>query len=145
MRSIHELWLRALPLAAAGSLVSVVGAVALGGCTGKIGDGFVPGVDGGGGETPGADAGPGAIDAGVPEAPDAAPGCRTPLDRPGVCSARGLYQGSVEIELASHLPDAPIYYTLDGSAPTPETGTLYTGPFTVQGQAQSPGQAQARR
>ncbi len=140
MSSIQELWLPARRLTAAGSLVAIIGITGLGACTGKIGNGFGPDIDAGPGETPGADAGPGATDAGAPGAPDAAPGCRTPLDRPGVCSARGLYESAVEVELAPHLPGAPIYYTLDGSAPTPETGTLYTGPFLVQGQAQSLGQ-----
>jgi hypothetical protein len=35
------------------------------------------------------------------------------------------------VTLVSLTSGASINYTLDGSMPTPETGTLYRGPFTV--------------
>ena len=45
-----------------------------------------------------------------------------------------MYSAPVEVELATLLPDWPIYYTTDGTEPTPETGTLYSGPIVIQGQ-----------
>lgn len=125
MCRLRELWFcGALPGAASALL-------ALGACTGEIGGAFI---DPGGAD--GAPSAPVVADAGVP---DADPGCQPGWDRPGVCPPRGVHDGPVEIELVSHIESAPIYYTLDGSAPAPEAGTRYTGPFVIEGQAQEPG------
>jgi hypothetical protein len=45
----------------------------------------------------------------------------------------GIYEGPAEISILSD--SQPIYYTLDGSIPTRETGNLYTQPFWVEGSA----------
>ena len=44
----------------------------------------------------------------------------------------GTYTGEQEVTITVSVPqDATIYYTLDDSTPTPETGTLYEGPITI--------------
>jgi uncharacterized repeat protein (TIGR02543 family) len=45
--------------------------------------------------------------------------------------AAGTYRVSQTVTLVSLTSGASIYYTLDGSMPTPEAGTLYQGPFAV--------------
>jgi len=45
-------------------------------------------------------------------------------------SGSEFYRGT-EISLTSETPGALIYYTIDGSEPTVETGILYRGPFTI--------------
>ncbi len=45
---------------------------------------------------------------------------------------RGLVDGPVEVELATETEGATIVYTLDGSPPTPETGTPYEVPIAVE-------------
>lgn len=51
---------------------------------------------------------------------------------PVVTPMSGSYTGSIQVTLTVSNPsDAQIYYTTDGTDPTPETGTLYTTPFTV--------------
>jgi hypothetical protein len=132
MARMCELWLYARSLVAAGGLVAVAA------CTGAIGAG--PGDPDAAAAAPPDAPAPTPIDAGIPAPPDATPGCQPALDRPGVCAQRGLYDGPVEVELVWHDPGAPIYYTLDGSAPSPETGTRYTGPFLIEGSEQVLGQ-----
>jgi hypothetical protein len=44
---------------------------------------------------------------------------------------RGFYDDPFQVEITTATPSAAVYYTTDGSAPTPTTGTLYTGPITV--------------
>ncbi len=48
---------------------------------------------------------------------------------PTISPASGTYVGSTLVTLSAH-PDASIFYTLDGSEPTPES-LVYSGPFTV--------------
>ena len=43
----------------------------------------------------------------------------------------GLFTGSVEVSLTTTTPGATVYYTLDGSEPTPAQGQLYAGPLTL--------------
>ncbi|MDR2210531.1 MAG: chitobiase/beta-hexosaminidase C-terminal domain-containing protein [Spirochaetaceae bacterium] len=45
---------------------------------------------------------------------------------------RTFNNGPILITLATATPDASIYYTLDGSAPSAANGTLYTGPFNLE-------------
>lgn len=55
----------------------------------------------------------------------------------GICHApefsekSGSYHAPVTVELTVRTDGAAIYYTTDGSKPTPENGTLYTEPITV--------------
>lgn len=44
----------------------------------------------------------------------------------------GLHEGSQIVELACATEGAKIYYTLNGDAPSPETGTLYNGPIAIE-------------
>lgn len=44
---------------------------------------------------------------------------------------RGIYSSSQTVAISSSTVDAEIRYTLDGSTPTPTTGTLYTGPIPI--------------
>lgn len=44
---------------------------------------------------------------------------------------RGFYDAPFDVEITTQTPDAAVYYTTDGSAPTPGAGTLYTGPITI--------------
>ena len=71
-------------------------------------------------------------------AADAAASCVARDVPVAACPARGVYSEPVAIELAALDSQWPIYYTTDGSEPDPEGGTLYTGPFVVQGE---PGRA----
>ncbi len=45
----------------------------------------------------------------------------------------GTYSGDLTVELTSPDPGADIYFTTDGSVPTPQTGTLYTEPIHLPG------------
>lgn len=55
----------------------------------------------------------------------------------GICPApefseeSGNYGKALTVELTVDLDDAQIYYTTDGTAPTPENGTLYQEPVTI--------------
>jgi hypothetical protein len=44
---------------------------------------------------------------------------------------RGFYDDPIQVEITSDTPGAAIYYTTDGTAPTPSTGTLYSGALTI--------------
>ncbi len=44
---------------------------------------------------------------------------------------RGFYDSSFQLALSTPEATAPIYYTLDGEEPTENSGTLYTGPITI--------------
>ena len=44
---------------------------------------------------------------------------------------RYFNNGPIAITLTTETPDAAIYYTLDGSIPAAENGTLYAGPFNL--------------
>ena len=51
---------------------------------------------------------------------------------PVISPESGSYDEPITVSIQVANPtDAQIYYTTDGSDPTPETGTLYTDPFTV--------------
>lgn len=52
------------------------------------------------------------------------------LNSPSLVPAGGLYNGPVQVALASTQPGATIRYTTDGSEPT-SASTLFTTPFTV--------------
>ena len=44
---------------------------------------------------------------------------------------RGFRDSPFQLEITSATVGASIYYTLDGSEPSPDNGTLYTGPLTI--------------
>src|SRR5690606_183332 len=44
---------------------------------------------------------------------------------------RGFYDDPFQLAVTSNTAGAAIYYTTDGSAPTPIHGTLYTAPITI--------------
>ncbi|MDP6547104.1 MAG: lamin tail domain-containing protein, partial [Phycisphaerae bacterium] len=46
---------------------------------------------------------------------------------------RGFYTDPIDVEISTDTPDAQIRYTLNGSAPTATTGTVYTVPIHVTG------------
>lgn len=44
---------------------------------------------------------------------------------------RGIYTNPISVAITCATPDAVIHYTTDGSAPTADTGNVYTGPIAV--------------
>ena len=48
---------------------------------------------------------------------------------------RGFYDVPIAVTITSRTPDASIRYTTDGSLPSPTTGTLYSGPVTIDNTA----------
>ena len=44
---------------------------------------------------------------------------------------RGFYTEPFDLVISTETPDATIRYTIDGSAPTESTGTVYDGPLTI--------------
>ncbi|MBN1560288.1 lamin tail domain-containing protein [candidate division KSB1 bacterium] len=56
---------------------------------------------------------------------------RLPL--PQFSHVRGFYETPFDLRLTSSLSNAEIYYTLDGSEPTTETGTRYAQPISIAG------------
>jgi hypothetical protein len=55
------------------------------------------------------------------------PASPTPVISPGT----GTYSVAQTVSITDQFGDATIYYTTDGSTPTPTNGTMYTGTFTV--------------
>lgn len=53
-----------------------------------------------------------------------------PLQAPQASKRSGLYNDAVEVSLVSAVPEADIYYTLDGTYPD-ATKTKYEGPITI--------------
>ena len=45
---------------------------------------------------------------------------------------RGFYQSPFEIEITSEARDARIYFTMDGSMPSPGSARVYTGPLSIK-------------
>jgi hypothetical protein len=56
--------------------------------------------------------------------------------KPTCIPASGYYAGdSLVVTLASSMPGAKIYYTLDGSLPSPTTSLVYSGPILITSSA----------
>lgn len=51
--------------------------------------------------------------------------------QPNLSLAGGKYEGNQTVTITCATEDAKIYYTTDGSTPSAENGTLYTGPITL--------------
>jgi fibronectin type 3 domain-containing protein len=56
------------------------------------------------------------------------------VDQPTFDHKDGFYTSSFQLKMSDDVAGAKIRYTLDGSAPTATTGTLYTGPITISGE-----------
>ena len=54
------------------------------------------------------------------------------VSQPVISPSTGEYTTSQRVEITCETSGAVIYYTLDGSDPSDENGTLYNGPFTVE-------------
>lgn len=52
-------------------------------------------------------------------------------ERPEFSHTRGFYDEAFQLTLTSPEAGIRIYYTTDGTRPTPETGTLYNGPIDI--------------
>ena len=57
----------------------------------------------------------------------------TILSPPIVSVPHGFYDEAVEVTIAAPASDATVIYTVDGSDPTLENGTVYEGPVRVEG------------
>jgi hypothetical protein len=57
---------------------------------------------------------------------------------PTATPERGFFDGSVEVRLSCATPNASIFYTTDGSEPSPTNGSAYAGPISLEG---APGKA----
>lgn len=62
----------------------------------------------------------------------AIPAANTFVARPVIAPLGGAYVTSVEVSLRCATSGATIYYTTDGSIPSPTNGTEYTAPFTLE-------------
>ena len=56
---------------------------------------------------------------------------KAPIDRLAFDLPGGVYVGTQAVEVVTNEPGITIYYTLDGTAPTPATGQVYEGPISV--------------
>jgi hypothetical protein len=53
------------------------------------------------------------------------------VEPPQFSVEHGFYDAPFQLSIATATPNAQIYYTTDGSAPSPLNGALYTGPITI--------------
>jgi hypothetical protein len=53
------------------------------------------------------------------------------VEPPQFSVEHGFFNAPFQLEITTPTPSAQIYYTTDGSAPSPTNGTLYTGPITI--------------
>jgi hypothetical protein len=53
------------------------------------------------------------------------------VDPPQFSVEHGFFNAPFQLTITTPTPNAQIYYTTDGSAPSPTNGTLYTGPITI--------------
>ncbi len=54
-----------------------------------------------------------------------------PVSEPVVSVAGGSYDATFEVTIATNTEGAKIYYTIDGTNPTVDTGVLYTAPVSI--------------
>ncbi|TWT78239.1 CotH protein [Posidoniimonas polymericola] len=53
------------------------------------------------------------------------------IEAPTFSTPHGFHEQSFALTIANSTPGAQVYYTTNGDAPTPENGTLYTGPIQI--------------
>jgi hypothetical protein len=53
------------------------------------------------------------------------------VETPTFSAHHGFYDAPFQLTIGGTTPNAEIYYTTDGSAPTPDNGTLYAGPLAI--------------
>lgn len=68
----------------------------------------------------------------TPEKPNTAPGYPNIAAKPQVYPASGVYNQPVTVTLQTHQEDVQIFYTTDGSRPSPQNGHLYEAPFILE-------------
>lgn len=55
------------------------------------------------------------------------------VDTPQLSAPHGFYDAPFQLAITNNTPSTQVYFTLDGSQPAPDNGTLYTGPILVSG------------
>lgn len=53
------------------------------------------------------------------------------VETPVLSQKSGFYEGPLSVTINSSSPGSKVFYTLDGSEPTPEKGMLYTSPVSI--------------
>ncbi|MBX3744481.1 MAG: lamin tail domain-containing protein [Verrucomicrobiae bacterium] len=53
--------------------------------------------------------------------------------RPRFSTGRGFHDAAFDLEILSGTPGAAIYYTTNGTPPSPDNGRLYSGPLRISG------------
>lgn len=53
------------------------------------------------------------------------------VEAPQFSADRGFYDAAFQLQLSDATAGASIYYTVDGSPPSPTSGALYTGPISI--------------
>lgn len=69
----------------------------------------------------------------TPGEPNDSPSVEGLLPEPRILVPRGFHDAPISVGIVSDAPDVEVFYTLDGSEPTPATGERYVGPVTVAG------------
>lgn len=59
------------------------------------------------------------------------PGAAGIVTNPAFSAAHGFYTAPFELTISNTTPGAVVYYTTDGTRPTPTNGTEYVGAFTI--------------
>ena len=67
----------------------------------------------------------------TPGAANAATAYGPPVDKPGFSFKRGIYDAPFDLALSHADPEVSIYYTVDGSEPSPTGGVLYAAPIAI--------------
>ncbi len=67
----------------------------------------------------------------TPQAPNPSTGIADISAAPAFDQASGFYANAISVQLSADPPEAPIYFTLDGSEPTMTNSARYTQPLTL--------------
>lgn len=60
---------------------------------------------------------------------------RSLVTAPSITPSSGAFTSATSVSISTPTPGAEIFYTLDGTTPTPETGTAYSEPFLLTASA----------